>query len=190
MINQFLIGPHIVPNQPFVEVFAPYVWLKTKDGNLTKFQMFVYLGFKTLFALFLKLETHLTSEKLRDLNAYLSKQVGILSQQLDSQVSRPQAQSDTDQVRFFYFSKMNLAIKIDGLLSKDVLTLDLKHILNQMHQQFQEDPENCLEQTMNTGFYWVAGINSLGREVYLIFPPNYSSSRVEQEKSKILKTYF
>ena len=31
---------------------------------------------------------------------------------------------------------MNLAIKMEGLLSKDVLTLDLKHILNQMHLQF------------------------------------------------------
>lgn len=43
---------------------------------------------------------------------------------------------------------------------------------------------------MNTGFYWVAGVNSLGREIYLVFPPNYSSAKVEQEKTKILKTYF
>lgn len=43
---------------------------------------------------------------------------------------------------------------------------------------------------MNTAFYWVTGVNTLGREIYLVFPPNYSSVRVEQEKNKILKTYF
>jgi hypothetical protein len=85
---------------------------------------------------------------------------------------------------------MNLALKIENLGSKDVLTLDLKHILNQMHMQFQEDPENCLEQSTNTAYYWVTGVNCLGREIYLVFPPNYSSVKVEQEKNKILKTYF
>lgn len=48
-------------------------------------------------------------------------------------------------MRFFYFSKMNLAIKMEGLLSKEVMSIDLKHVLNQMHLQFQDDPENCLE---------------------------------------------
>jgi len=109
---------------------------------------------------------------------------------LDQQVSRPLPPTEDSPVRFFYFSQMNLAIKIEGLLSKDVLTLDLKHILNQMHLQFQEDPENCLEQSMNTAFYWVTGVNTLGREIYLVLPPNYSSVKVEQEKNKILKTYF
>lgn len=43
---------------------------------------------------------------------------------------------------------------------------------------------------MNTAFYWVTGVNTLGREIYLVFPPNYSSVKVEQEKNKILKSYF
>jgi hypothetical protein len=59
-----------------------------------------------------------------------------------------------------------------------------------MHLQFMDDPENCLEQSMNTAFFWVTGVNTLGREIYLIFPPNYTSVRVEQEKQKILKNYF
>jgi hypothetical protein len=33
-------------------------------------------------------------------------------------------------------------------------------------------------------------VNTLGREIYLVLPPNYSSVKVEQEKNKILKTYF
>lgn len=43
---------------------------------------------------------------------------------------------------------------------------------------------------MNTAFYWVTGVNTMGREIYLVFPPNYSSVKVEQEKNKLLKSYF
>ena len=43
---------------------------------------------------------------------------------------------------------------------------------------------------MNTSYFWIVGINSLGREIYLIFPPNYSNAKVEQEKTKIMHTYF
>jgi hypothetical protein len=34
------------------------------------------------------------------------------------------------------------------------------------------------------------GINSIGREIYLVFPPNYTSAKVDAEKNKIMKTYF
>ena len=85
---------------------------------------------------------------------------------------------------------MNLALKISSLISKDVLTLDLKHILNHMHNQFQKDQENCVEQFMNTAYYWVVGISSFGREIYLVSPPNYTSIKVETEKQKIMQTYF
>jgi len=43
---------------------------------------------------------------------------------------------------------------------------------------------------MNNSFYWMVGINSMGREIYLIFPPNYGSNKVEAEKKKILHLYF
>ena len=43
---------------------------------------------------------------------------------------------------------------------------------------------------MNTSYYWIVGVNSLGREIYLIFPPNYSNVKVEQEKTKIMNSYF
>ena len=84
---------------------------------------------------------------------------------------------------------MNLAIKLSNLQSKEVFSNDLKLILCQLHQQFEEDPD-CLEQQMNTSYFWVVGINSLGREIYFIFPPNYSNAKVEQEKNKIMQTYF
>lgn len=38
MISSFLIGPQFGgKDQDFVDVYAPYVYLKTKDGQLTKF---------------------------------------------------------------------------------------------------------------------------------------------------------
>jgi hypothetical protein len=85
---------------------------------------------------------------------------------------------------------MNLALKISNLISKDVLTLDLKHILNNMHNQFQKDQENCVEQFINNAYYWVVGISSFGREIYLVSPPNYTSIKVETEKQKIMQTSF
>ena len=113
----------------------------------------------------------------------------ILSQLLDQIVAKPTQSLQEDPLRFFYFSRMNLAIKLSNLSSKDVFSNDLKLILCQLHQQFVEDPE-CLEQQMNTSYFWIVGINSLGREIYLIFPPNYSNAKVEQEKNKIMHTYF
>lgn len=131
-----------------------------------------------------------TFKFVKQIQAYMSRQVVVLSQLLDQQISKPLPAADSEPVRFFYFSKMNLALKISNLASKDVLTLDLKHVLNQMHAQFRDDPENCLEQVTNTAFFWVVGVNTLGREIYLVFPPNYSSVKVEQEKQKIMNTYF
>ena len=113
----------------------------------------------------------------------------ILSQLLDQIVAKPTQSLQEDPLRFFYFSRMNLAVKLSNLVSKDVLTVELKLILAQLHQQFLDDPD-CLEQQMNTSYFWVVGINSLGREIYFIFPPNYSNAKVEQEKNKIMQTYF
>ena len=74
-------------------------------------------------------------------------------------------------------------------MNKDIFNLDLIHILNQTHEIFVTDPD-CQEQHMNNSYYWLVGINSMGREVYLVFPPNYTSSKVESEKKKILGMYF
>ena len=70
MISNFLIGPQFITGDKqaaHIDVFAPYVWIRTKDNVLTKFQMFVYLGFKTMFVMLLKPETVLTVPKLKQL---------------------------------------------------------------------------------------------------------------------------
>jgi hypothetical protein len=58
----------------------------------------------------------------------------VVSQLLDQIVIKQPAPPQQDPVKFFYFSKMNLALKISNLQSKDVLTLELKLILNQIHE--------------------------------------------------------
>jgi len=40
MISNFLIGPQFTNQQQgqnYIDVYAPYIWLVTKDGKLTKF---------------------------------------------------------------------------------------------------------------------------------------------------------
>jgi len=76
MISSFLIGPQFTAqskDHDFVDVYAPYVYLKTQDGQHTKYQMFVYLGYKTMFAMFLKPDTVLKPSTLKSLQAYLNR---------------------------------------------------------------------------------------------------------------------
>lgn len=74
-------------------------------------------------------------------------------------------------------------------MNKEIFTPELILQINQIHESFQNDPD-CMEQHMNNSYYWVVAINSMGREIYLIFPPNYTSAKVEVEKKKILAMYF
>jgi hypothetical protein len=99
--------------------------------------MFVYLGYKTMLVTFYKPEQEFSYKFVRQLQTYINRQVVVLSQLLDQQIAKPMPAPESEPVRFFYFSKMNLALKISNLVSKDVLSLDLKLILNQMHLQFQ-----------------------------------------------------
>jgi hypothetical protein len=94
-----------------------------------------------------------------------------------------------DPIRFLYYNRLNMAVKFSNLVSKEVFTPELILTVNQMHEAFDSDPE-CVEQHMNNSFYWVVGLSSLGREIYLIFPPNYTSAKVDVEKKKILAMYF
>lgn len=75
MISTFLIGPQFTAQKDasFVDVFAPCIHIKTKEGKLEKFRMFTYLGYKTMFVMLLKPETKLTLSKLKSLYAYLNR---------------------------------------------------------------------------------------------------------------------
>ena len=91
--------------------------------------MFVYLGYKTMIVLLFKPDFDFTHQFLHSINAHLNRQVPILSQLLEQIVNRPQPIQQDDPLRFFYFSRMNLAIKLSNLQSKEVFSGDLKLIL-------------------------------------------------------------
>ena len=97
-----------------------------------------------MITLFFKPDFQFTTSFIQNINAHLSRQIPILSQLLDQIVAKPQLSQQEDPLRFFYFSRMNLAIKLSNLASKEVFNVDLKLILNQMHMQFLQDPD-CLE---------------------------------------------
>lgn len=91
----------------------------------------MFLGIKTMAILFLKPDIDLTYDLLSSLHTRLSRQVPILSQLLDQVVSKqPQTTNSEEPLRFFYFSRMNLAIKMSNLQNKEVFSLDLKLIIN------------------------------------------------------------
>ena len=52
------------------------------------------------------------------------------------------------------------------------------------------DEPDLQEQQQNNQQYWLIGMNTAGREVYMIMPGNYSSTRVETEKKKNIALYF
>jgi len=58
-----------------------------------------------------------------------------------------------------------------------------------MHENFAEDPD-LQEQQQNNQQYWLVGLNTCGREIYMIMPASYSSTKVEQEKKKNVGLYF
>jgi len=58
-----------------------------------------------------------------------------------------------------------------------------------MHAKFVND-KDVVEQVQNTSIYWLIGFCSIGREIYLIFPANYTANKVDIEKKKIMDAYF
>lgn len=76
---------------------------------------------------------------LEKLDSFLQNNLPGLSHQIDSLVSKVLVKEDP--IRFFYFNQMNLAIKFSNMLNKEVFNLDLILLLNQMHEQFQSDPD-------------------------------------------------
>lgn len=58
-----------------------------------------------------------------------------------------------------------------------------------MHESFQDDPD-LQEQQQNNQQYWLVGLNTCGREIYMIMPSSYSSTKVETEKKRNIGLYF
>ena len=147
----------------------------------------VYIGHKTMLALLLEEDFELEYDFLYRLDQHLAKHAPIISQLIDIAVNKV-LQPD-DPCKFFYYNEGNMAVKVSNLLTREIFDYGLKLQLDQMHQAFVEEPD-LMEQQQNNQQYWLIGINTGGREVYMIMPGNYSSTRVETEKKKNIAMYF
>jgi hypothetical protein len=151
------------------------------------YRMLVFQGQKMMITLLFKPDHKFTYGFLEQLNGFLSLHTPAVSQQLDSVITKVLAREDP--IRFIYFNGLNLAVKLSNLVTREVFTPELILALNQARQAFRDDPD-CLELHMNNSFYWLVALASQGRQIYLIFPPNFTSTKVDLEKKKILAAYF
>lgn len=147
----------------------------------------VYIGHKTMLAMLFDIDFKFNYDFLFRLDAHLAKHAPIISQLIDISVNKV-LQPD-DPCKFFYYNEGNMAVKVSNLITRDVFSFELKLALDQMHMQFMED-EDLKEQQQNNQQYWLVGINTCGREVYMIMPGGYSSTKVETEKKKNVGLYF
>ena len=149
--------------------------------------MMVYIGHKTMLALFFDEAQDFTYEFLDRLDKHLAKHCPIISQLID--IAANKVIQPDDPCKFFYYNEGNMAVKISNLITREQFNYELKLQLNQMHENFIEDPD-LQEQQQNNQQYWLVGLNTCGREIYMIMPASFSSTKVEQEKKRNIGLYF
>lgn len=93
--------------------------------------MMVYQSQKTIITILLKKEQIFTYKFLDSLNTFLGHNVPPMSAQLESVINK--VLSKDDPIRFFYYNEMNLAVKFSNLITKEIFTIDLILLLNQVH---------------------------------------------------------
>eukprot|EP00352_Strombidinopsis_acuminata_P009024 CAMPEP_0176354170 /NCGR_PEP_ID=MMETSP0126-20121128/12353_1 /TAXON_ID=141414 ORGANISM="Strombidinopsis acuminatum, Strain SPMC142" /NCGR_SAMPLE_ID=MMETSP0126 /ASSEMBLY_ACC=CAM_ASM_000229 /LENGTH=95 /DNA_ID=CAMNT_0017706205 /DNA_START=1202 /DNA_END=1489 /DNA_ORIENTATION=+ len=92
------------------------------------YKLMVYQGYKTLMVMLFDEDTLYTAPMLKDLTNQLNKQLPGTSQMIEQIIQK--GVSSNDQLRFFYFSKMNMAIKFSNDLTKTIFNFELKTLVN------------------------------------------------------------
>ena len=182
----FVVGPNIMLDRKSADIFAPRVYIRV-NGKLEAFRMFVFQGLKTFIVLLFKADHQFTYKFIESFTTFMNLNLPPISHQLDQVLSKVLGKEDP--LRIIYFNQLNRALKFSNLINKEVFTPELILSINQMHETFQNDSD-CMEQHMNNSFYWLVGIHSQGREIFFIFPPNYTSAKVDTEKKRNLAQYF
>jgi len=168
--------------------YAPTIYLTDEQsGDVKPYKLMVYIGHKTMLAMLFEVDQVFDHKLLSDLDSHLAKHAPVISQLIDIAVNKV-LQPD-DPCKFFYYNEGNMAVKVSNLITKEVFNYELKLMLNQMHENFSEDPD-LQEQQQNNQQYWLIGLNTCGREIYMIMPSSYSSTKVETEKKKNVAMYF
>jgi hypothetical protein len=192
-LHGFVVGPHNFTEQNSQGVssmknFTPVVHFKDEQtGKKETFRLMVYIGHKTMIAVLFEEKQDFSYDLLNRLDRHLAKHCPVISQLIDLAVSRV-LQPD-DPCKFFYYNEGNMAVKVSNLITRDIFNYELKLQLNQMHENFSEDSD-LQEQQQNNQQYWLIGLNTCGREIYMIMPSSYSSTKVETEKKRNIGLYF
>jgi hypothetical protein len=120
--------------------YAPTIYFKDeKTGELKVYKMMVYIGHKTMIALLFEETQKFDYALLDKLDKHLAKHCPIISQLIDMAANKV-IQPD-DPCKFFYYNEGNMAVKISNLITKEIFNYELKLQLNQMHENFSDDPD-------------------------------------------------
>lgn len=142
-LHGFVIGPHNFSDEggkKSLKNFAPIVYFTDENTGETKaYQLLVYIGHKTMLTLLFDQNYKFEYNMLIKLDAHLQKHAPIISQLIDTAVTRV-LQPD-DPCKFFYYNEGNMAVKVSNQISKDIFNYELKLSLNQMHESFADDPD-------------------------------------------------
>lgn len=198
----YIIGPTFTPSDndedentiENFEAFIPKVYIKDKVlGNLKEEYRMVLLRFEKIsFVIFIKEDKYKFSEevyknmyeKVEEKCKNMDKKVDPIVEYNDENPLEPE-----DKVKFFYYNKMNLAIKYTPALSKKVLTNELKHFLNIIKTKFEDNP-SMVEYQLSSTSYWILGKQALSRLLVIVLPINLSQADAENRANEIREIYF
>ncbi|EGG16583.1 hypothetical protein DFA_09130 [Cavenderia fasciculata] len=180
--NGFLIEPTNSPILPLVYI-----------GDTCNY-MIIY-EHKDTVCIFLVDQNDLKNIKLDDIKTSLSAQIDYVFPVLDQRYSQKSFMEE--QYKYIFFNQMNLAIKASLKLKGGVeLTKETLKILNEMHTDFESNPENITEATVKTqNDRWIVGRKTDSREFYVIFDTKSTSLLEINEEMKniasvMLKNHF
>lgn len=92
-------------------------------------------------------------------------------------------------VMFFYYNRTNLAVKYSPSIKNQILTTDLRHLLNIINEKFKEN-EKLTEYQITSHKYWLIGVKSLDRLLVIMLPVSLSQYNADAEKDRIIEKYF
>ena len=201
----FLLGP-LIHNSDLQNSFPPefdkklplYTPTIHLGTNITsKLHIFHWYGIILIF---------FTNQKL-SLNQYIKLYESLRwnCKELVKILSGPVAKvvAIEDLHKFIYFNKNNLAAKYSNSITPEMLTRDLKVVLNNIHWELEgldetkhfdfwseKDGNEIIEITRKIENWWVTGWRSCEREIYIILPSTFSTTKVKDEIDKLKYSYF
>eukprot|EP01119_Soliformovum_irregulare_P002749 TRINITY_DN13004_c0_g1_i1.p1 TRINITY_DN13004_c0_g1~~TRINITY_DN13004_c0_g1_i1.p1 ORF type:complete len:451 (-),score=121.75 TRINITY_DN13004_c0_g1_i1:246-1577(-) len=178
----FLTGPD--PKNLDAEFEVPKIWVG-KDANESRLVIYMLHD----VTCFLMVED-VNASFFKNLGSFISHQIDFLAPILEENYFRKQSLVD-DQYKYIYFNHMNCALKT-SLKEKGGIARDVLKMLNDIHSDFENSPENLSEILVRTqNDKWIVGRKSDQREFYVIFEhKNSHLIEINEEVRKLSSAYF